>query len=44
MHTLFLTSHGTKCAGVIAARANNGICGVGVAYRAKVGGESVYFL
>ncbi|KAK3098823.1 hypothetical protein FSP39_023409 [Pinctada imbricata] len=31
-------SHGTKCAGEIAAVANNGICAVGVAYGAKVGG------
>jgi proprotein convertase subtilisin/kexin type 7 len=30
-------SHGTKCAGLIAAGAN-GICGVGVAYGAKVAG------
>ncbi|KAG9352328.1 hypothetical protein JZ751_020741 [Albula glossodonta] len=31
--------HGTRCAGEVAAVANNGICGVGVAYNAKIGGE-----
>ncbi|XP_043920059.1 neuroendocrine convertase 1 [Protopterus annectens] len=30
--------HGTRCAGEIAMQANNGKCGVGVAYNAKVGG------
>ena len=30
--------HGTRCAGEIAMIANNGICGVGVAYEAKIGG------
>ncbi|XP_041695706.1 proprotein convertase subtilisin/kexin type 4-like [Coregonus clupeaformis] len=30
--------HGTRCAGVVAAVANNGVCGVGVAYQAKIGG------
>ncbi|KFQ32870.1 Proprotein convertase subtilisin/kexin type 4, partial [Mesitornis unicolor] len=30
--------HGTRCAGSMAAVANNGICGAGVAYNAKVGG------
>ncbi|XP_036614156.1 proprotein convertase subtilisin/kexin type 4 [Trichosurus vulpecula] len=30
--------HGTRCAGEVAAVANNGICGVGVAYKAKIGG------
>uniref|UniRef100_A0A8C7R8E4 Furin (paired basic amino acid cleaving enzyme) a n=1 Tax=Oncorhynchus mykiss TaxID=8022 RepID=A0A8C7R8E4_ONCMY len=30
--------HGTRCAGEVAAMANNGICGVGVAYNAKIGG------
>ncbi|XP_030045509.1 furin [Microcaecilia unicolor] len=30
--------HGTRCAGEVAAVANNGICGVGVAYQAKIGG------
>ncbi|NWX59452.1 PCSK4 convertase, partial [Promerops cafer] len=30
--------HGTRCAGEAAAVANNGICGAGVAYNAKIGG------
>lgn len=31
-------SHGTRCAGEVAAEANNGICGVGVAFNARIGG------
>ncbi|XP_078355077.1 PC3-like endoprotease variant B [Oculina patagonica] len=31
-------AHGTKCAGEVAAAANNGVCGVGVAHDAKIGG------
>lgn len=31
-------NHGTKCAGSAAAKANNSVCGVGVAYDAQVGG------
>ncbi|XP_063052653.1 furin (paired basic amino acid cleaving enzyme) b [Engraulis encrasicolus] len=30
--------HGTRCAGEVAAMANNGICGVGMAYNARIGG------
>lgn len=30
--------HGTNCAGQIAAKANNSICGVGVAFEASIGG------
>ncbi|TRY92453.1 hypothetical protein DNTS_028160, partial [Danionella cerebrum] len=30
--------HGTRCAGEVAAVADNDICGVGVAYNAKIGG------
>ncbi|KAI5695966.1 hypothetical protein M8J75_006119 [Diaphorina citri] len=30
--------HGTRCAGEIAMVANNGKCGVGIAFRAKIGG------
>uniref|UniRef100_A0A914V516 P/Homo B domain-containing protein n=1 Tax=Plectus sambesii TaxID=2011161 RepID=A0A914V516_9BILA len=30
--------HGTRCAGEVAMVANNGKCGVGVAYNAKIGG------
>ncbi|KFW75145.1 Proprotein convertase subtilisin/kexin type 4, partial [Manacus vitellinus] len=32
--------HGTRCAGEVAAVASNGICGAGVAYNAKIGGET----
>ncbi|CAH1118844.1 unnamed protein product [Phaedon cochleariae] len=31
-------SHGTRCAGEVAMYANNGKCGVGIAYNAKIGG------
>ncbi|XP_049643885.1 proprotein convertase subtilisin/kexin type 4 [Suncus etruscus] len=30
--------HGTRCAGEVAAVANNGFCGTGVAYNARIGG------
>ncbi|KFM77939.1 Furin-like protease 1, isoforms 1/1-X/2, partial [Stegodyphus mimosarum] len=30
--------HGTRCAGEVAASANNSLCSVGIAYEAKVGG------
>uniref|UniRef100_A0A3P8ZG26 P/Homo B domain-containing protein n=1 Tax=Esox lucius TaxID=8010 RepID=A0A3P8ZG26_ESOLU len=30
--------HGTRCAGEVAAAANNDVCGVGVAYNARIGG------
>ncbi|OCT89695.1 furin-1-like [Xenopus laevis] len=30
--------HGTRCAGEVAAVANNDICGVGIAYNANIGG------
>jgi furin len=30
--------HGTRCAGEVAASANNSICSVGIAFNAKVGG------
>ncbi|XP_048083043.1 proprotein convertase subtilisin/kexin type 4 isoform X9 [Ursus arctos] len=30
--------HGTRCAGEVAAIANNGFCGTGVAYNARIGG------
>lgn len=32
--------HGTRCAGEIAMAANNGFCGVGIAYNAKIGGKN----
>lgn len=37
----YTNSHGTYCAAVVAAVANNGVCGVGVAYDAKVGGVRI---
>ena len=36
---LFSSRHGTRCAGEIAMVANNGICGVGVAPNAGIGGK-----
>eukprot|EP00092_Neocalanus_flemingeri_P014184 GFUD01015303.1.p1 GENE.GFUD01015303.1~~GFUD01015303.1.p1 ORF type:complete len:647 (+),score=141.20 GFUD01015303.1:124-2064(+) len=30
--------HGTRCAGVVAATRNNSLCGVGIAFNAKIGG------
>ena len=33
--------HGTRCAGEVAAEANNNICSVGVAYNAGIGGKIV---
>ncbi|TNN12242.1 Furin-like protease 1 isoform 2 [Schistosoma japonicum] len=30
--------HGTRCAGEVAAAANNSVCGLGIAYRARIGG------
>lgn len=35
-------SHGTRCAGEVAMSANNGKCGVGVAFNAKIGGKYQY--
>ncbi|BFY97111.1 hypothetical protein BsWGS_00151 [Bradybaena similaris] len=34
-------SHGTSCAGEVAMMANNSICGVGIAFNAKVGGVRI---
>ena len=31
-------SHGTRCAGEVVGVANNGICGVGIAYHARIAG------
>ena len=36
--------HGTRCAGEVAAHANNSECGVGVAYDAKIGGKFGHIL
>ncbi|PIK52927.1 hypothetical protein BSL78_10176, partial [Apostichopus japonicus] len=34
-------AHGTRCAGEVAATANNSICGVGIAYEAGIGGMRI---
>lgn len=34
-------AHGTRCAGEVAAAANNSICGVGIAYEAGIGGMRI---
>ena len=39
---LFPDSHGTRCAGEVAAEANNFNCGVGIAFNARIGGTSHY--
>ena len=36
--------HGTRCAGEVAATANNTECGLGVAYHASIGGQCCFFL
>lgn len=33
--------HGTRCAGEVAAVANNSLCSLGIAYHASVGGKNV---
>lgn len=33
--------HGTRCAGEIAMIANNGVCGVGVAFKSRIGGVRI---
>jgi len=38
----FTARHGTRCAGEVAAEANNGICSVGVAYESSIGGMWLY--
>jgi len=39
---LFTSRHGTRCAGEVAAEANNGICSVGVAYESSIGGMLMF--
>jgi len=36
-------SHGTRCAGEIIMQPDNGICGVGTAYGASLGGKQDIF-
>lgn len=38
LNFLGANAHGTRCAGEIAMEANNGKCGVGVAFEASIGG------
>ena len=35
----YFFSHGTKCAGEVAAEAGNDVCGVGVAFNSSIAGE-----
>lgn len=43
VHRLLLTDrHGTRCAGEVAAEANNGICSVGVAFESSIGGMLIF--
>ncbi len=39
IYKLDFARHGTRCAGEVAAIANNKICSVGVAYHASIGGK-----
>lgn len=41
-HQFSFYSHGTRCAGEVAAARDNGVCGVGVAYDSKVAGEIIF--
>ncbi|KAJ7336055.1 hypothetical protein OS493_013430 [Desmophyllum pertusum] len=45
VYILFLGAsiHGEKCAGIIAAVLNNSECGVGLAFRARLGGIRLFF-
>ena len=36
---MYFYRHGTRCAGEVAAAANNSVCGIGVAYNANIGGR-----
>ena len=40
----FIFSHGTRCAGEVAAQADNSVCSVGVAYEARIGGEWTHLM
>ena len=41
---MFYCRHGNRCGGVIAASANNTQCGVGVAFNAKLGGNTIHLI
>jgi len=38
LRSFVMGSHGTRCAGEVAAARDNGVCGVGVAYDSKIAG------
>lgn len=38
----FEESHGTYCAGIIGMKEDNGVCGVGMAPHATIGGDYKY--
>lgn len=42
LHILYVCRHGTRCAGQVAAVANNSKCMVGVAYGASIGGLYIF--
>ena len=42
-NTISLDRHGNNCAGVISGVANNNVCGVGLAYDAKIAGKFYIF-
>lgn len=44
MELYFASSHGTRCAGEVAAKRDNGYCGVGVAYESKVAGKLIIII
>lgn len=37
----WFNSHGTRCAGEVAAARDNKVCGVGVAYNSKIAGNVI---
>jgi hypothetical protein len=38
---IIFSSHGTRCAGASSGKANNGMCGVGVAYNSNIAGKKI---
>ena len=41
---LYVCSHGTRCAGEVAAARDNQVCGVGVAYDSKIAGNALHLI
>ena len=39
MPELLRDNHGTSCAGIVAMAKSNGVCGVGIAYKADIAGN-----